>query len=135
MGFPGGTGGEEPAYQRRRRGFEPWVGKMPRRRAWPPTPVLLPGESHGQRSLAGYSPWGRRESDTTEQLNCNKLFPLRLTDPSLVCPPHAMISIPHHRTLIKVHEPTVMSHYHPDSTVHIGVPFWCFKFYGVWSCV
>ena len=39
------------------------------RRKWPPTPVLLPGESHGQRSLAGYSPWGRKESDTTEQLN------------------------------------------------------------------
>ena len=38
------------------------------RRKWPPTPVLWPGESHGQRSLAGYSPWGRKESDTTEQL-------------------------------------------------------------------
>ena len=38
------------------------------RRKWPPAPVLLPGESHGQRSLAGYSPWGRKESDTTEQL-------------------------------------------------------------------
>ena len=33
-----------------------------------PTPVLLPGEAHGQRSLAGYSPWGRKESDTTQQL-------------------------------------------------------------------
>ena len=38
------------------------------RRAWHPTPVLLPGESHGQRSLAGYRPWGRKESDTTERL-------------------------------------------------------------------
>ena len=37
-----------------------------------PTPVFLPGESHGQRSLAGYSPWGCKESDTTEQLNNNK---------------------------------------------------------------
>ena len=37
------------------------------RRKWQPTPVLLPGESHGERSLVGYSPWGRRESDTTEQ--------------------------------------------------------------------
>ena len=39
------------------------------RRKWQPTPVLLPGESHGQRSLARYSPWGRKESDTTEQLS------------------------------------------------------------------
>ena len=38
------------------------------RRKWQPTPVFLPGESHGQRSLAGYSPWGRKESDPTEQL-------------------------------------------------------------------
>ena len=39
------------------------------RRKWHPTPVLLPGESHGQRSLVGYSPWGRKESETTERLN------------------------------------------------------------------
>ena len=38
------------------------------KRKWQPTPVLLPGKLHGQRSLAGYSPWGRKESDTTEQL-------------------------------------------------------------------
>ena len=50
----------------RRCEFDPWVGKLPWRRAWLPTPVLLPGESQGQRSLAGYSPWGRKESDTTE---------------------------------------------------------------------
>ena len=36
---------------------------------WQPTPVFLPGESYGQKSLAGYSPWGHKESDTTEQLN------------------------------------------------------------------
>ena len=59
--------GEEPACRCarcKRRGFDPWVGKIPWRRAWHPTPVSLPGESHGQRSLAGHSPWGRRESDT-----------------------------------------------------------------------
>ena len=44
----------------------PWVRKIPWRRAWQPTPVFLPGESHGQRGLVGYSPWGRTESDTTE---------------------------------------------------------------------
>ena len=49
-----------------RGGFNPWDGKIPWRRAWQPTPVLLPGESHGQRSLAGYSPWGPKESDMTE---------------------------------------------------------------------
>jgi len=38
--------------------FNPWVGKIPWRRAWQPTPVFLPGEAHGQRSLTGHSPWG-----------------------------------------------------------------------------
>ena len=47
---------------------DPWVGKIPWRRAWQPTLVFSPGEFHGQRSLAGYSPWGRKESDLTEQL-------------------------------------------------------------------
>ena len=46
--------------------FDPWLRKMPWRRKQPPTPVCLPGESHGQRSLAGYSPWGRKELDRTE---------------------------------------------------------------------
>jgi len=44
----------------RRPGFDPWVGKIPWRREWQPTPVFLPGEFHGQRSLAGYSLWGHR---------------------------------------------------------------------------
>ena len=49
----------------RRHGFDPWVRKIPWRRAWQLTPVFLPAESHGQRSLVGYSPWGRTESDMT----------------------------------------------------------------------
>ena len=49
-------------------GFDPWVEKIPWRRAWQPTPVLLPGESHRQRSLVGYSPWGHIESYVTELL-------------------------------------------------------------------
>ena len=53
-----------PAMQETR--FDPWVGKILWKRKWLPTPVFLPGESHGQRSLAGYSPWGCKESDTTE---------------------------------------------------------------------
>ena len=49
--------------------FDPWVSKIPWRREWQPIPVFLPRESHGQRSLACCSPWGRKESDATEQLN------------------------------------------------------------------
>ena len=49
--------------------FDPWVGKIPWRRKWQSTPGLWPGKSHGQRSLVGYSPWGRKESDTTERLH------------------------------------------------------------------
>ena len=51
-----------------RPGFDPWVRKIPWRRKWQSTPVLLPGKSHGQRSLVGYSPWERKESDTTWHL-------------------------------------------------------------------
>ena len=61
--------GKEPTCQCRRHKrcrFDPWEGKIPWRRAWPRTPVFLPGESCGQRSLAGYSPWGGKDSDTTE---------------------------------------------------------------------
>ena len=61
QGFPGGAHGKESAWQCRRHKrhrFDPWVGKIPWRRAWQPTPVFLPGEFHGQRSLVDYSPWG-----------------------------------------------------------------------------
>ena len=51
--------------QCRRPRFNPWIGKIPRR-AWQPTPVFFPGEFHGQRSLAGYSPYGHKEPDMTE---------------------------------------------------------------------
>ena len=69
MGFPGGASGKEPACQCRRfkrHGFDPWVGKIPWRRAWQFTPVFLPGESHGQKSLVGYSPEGHTVSDMAE---------------------------------------------------------------------
>ena len=49
--------------------FYPWVGKIPWRRAWQPTPVFLFGESYGQRSLEGYSPWGLKESDPADRLS------------------------------------------------------------------
>ena len=58
VGFPGGASGKElPANAGDMRlEFDPWVGKNPWRRAWQPTPVFLPGEFHGQRSLVGYGP-------------------------------------------------------------------------------
>ena len=49
--------------------FYPWVGKILWRRKWQPTPVLLPGKSHGWRRVVGYSPWGHKESETTERLH------------------------------------------------------------------
>ena len=57
-------------------GFNPRVGKIPWRRKWQPIPVLLPEKSHGQRSLAGYSPWGHKESDTTEHAYKLSLYSL-----------------------------------------------------------
>ena len=50
-------------------GFDPWIRKICWRRVWQPTPVFLPGESHGQRSLTGDSLWGHKELDMTEQLS------------------------------------------------------------------
>ena len=64
-----GSDGQESACQWRRCrrcGFSPWVGKIPWRRAWQPTPVFLPGEYYRQRSLAGYNPQDHKESDMTE---------------------------------------------------------------------
>ena len=51
--------------QCRKPGFDPWVQKILWRREWLPTPVFLPREFNGQRSLAGYTPWGHKELDTT----------------------------------------------------------------------
>ena len=71
--FPGGTSSEELTCQCRRHKrpwFDPWDLKVPWRKAWQPTPVFLPGKSHGQRSLVGYIPQGCkrvRHDLTTEQ--------------------------------------------------------------------
>ena len=65
-GLPRWLSGKEPTCQCRRFRFNPWVRKIPWRRKWQPTPVFLPGKAHGQRSLAGYSPLGHKESATTE---------------------------------------------------------------------
>ena len=70
--FWDGASGKESACQCRRLGSNPWVGKMPWRRAWQPTLVFVPGKPRGQWALAGYSPRGRKESDTTEQLSTQR---------------------------------------------------------------
>ena len=70
IGFPGGAQGKEPAFQCnrcKRCRFDPYVGKIPWRRAQQPSPVFLPGESQGWRRLAGYNPYGLTESDMTEE--------------------------------------------------------------------
>jgi len=67
-GFPYGSDGKESACNVEDHEFNPWVGKVPRRREWQSTPVFLPGEFHGQWSLGGYSPWCYKETDNTEWL-------------------------------------------------------------------
>ena len=73
MGFPGGSNGKK-CLQCARPGFDPWAGKIPWRRERLPTPVFVTEEFHGQRSLAGYSLWGCKESDTTEQVTFSLSF-------------------------------------------------------------
>jgi len=69
LGLPWWLRGLSVCLQCGRPGFDPWVRKIPWRRKWQPTPVFLPGKSHGRRSLVGYSLRGRKESDTTERLH------------------------------------------------------------------
>ena len=79
-GFPGGTSDKEAAGQCRRLWTcecDPWVGRIPWRKKWQPTPVFLLRESHGQRSLAGYRPWGHKELDTTEHLSTHTMYTQR----------------------------------------------------------
>ena len=68
-GFSGGSDSKSICLQCGTPGFNPWVRKIPWRRKWQPTPVLLPGKFYGWRSLVGYSPWGSKELDMTEQLH------------------------------------------------------------------
>ena len=75
LDFPGWDG-KSICLQCWRPRFDPWVGKIPWRRKWQPTPVFLPGKSHGRRSLVGYSLWGHKKSDTTEWLSLSLWQPL-----------------------------------------------------------
>ena len=64
LGLPWWLRQQRACLKCKRPGLNPWVRKIPRRRKWQPTPVFLPGGSQGWRSMAGYSPWGCKESDT-----------------------------------------------------------------------
>ena len=80
--------------------FNSWVAKIPWRRDRLPTPVFLPGESHAQRSLASYSPWGSKESDVTEQLG---IAQHGLWQPRLGCLQLAWLLYIHHRVAQRTH--------------------------------
>ena len=70
LSFPGGSDGKASVcLQCGRPRFNPWVREIPWRRNWQRTPVFMPGKFHGWRSLVSYSPWGHKESDTTERLH------------------------------------------------------------------
>ena len=69
MGFPGGSEVKASASNAGDPGSIPGSGRSPGEGNGNPLPVFLPGESHGRRRLVGYSPWGRKESDTTERLH------------------------------------------------------------------
>ena len=68
-----GKGSTSPCRRGKRRGFDPWVGKIPWNRKWQPTPVFLPGKVHGPRSLVGYGPWGHKSR--TRQAHTHTVSP------------------------------------------------------------
>ena len=74
MGLPWRLSGKESAFQCRRCRFNPWIRKMPWRRKWQPSPIFLPGKSHGQRSWWVSVHGVSKESDTTKQLNSNHIY-------------------------------------------------------------
>ena len=100
MGFPGGSDGKEPTSN---------VGHLVQSLCWEdPTPIFLPGEFHGQRSLAGYNPWGHKESDTTERLSVRSIsiWPSLLTFRLSAAPRQASFS----RLLLSSHKVEVSDH-------------------------
>ena len=96
------------------------MGKIPRRRKWQPTPVFLPGESHGLRSLVGYSPRGRKQLDTTEQLHF-----LSLSSCCSRCPNKVKVKLLSHVRLFAT--PWTIAHQGPPSLefsrYSSGLPF------------
>ena len=102
-------------------GFDPWVRQIPGRREWQPTPALLPGKSHGWKSLAGYSPQGCKESGTTESATSfthsqRHIFIIKVSDyllcPHTLCLPPYSFSLPYFQPL---ESESVSSSIVPDS--------------------
>ena len=85
MGFPGDSDSKESACNAGDPGLTPWVRKIPWQRKWQPTPAFLPGKSYRQWSLAGYSPWGCKESGTTGELTFSLSLMLLITPPDNSC--------------------------------------------------
>ena len=88
QGFSSGSGIKESTCQCKKRRFDPWIGTIPWRRKWQPTPVFLPGKSHGQKSLVGYSPWSPKESNTTDPAHTHHLPRLLILSLVTPCPVH-----------------------------------------------
>ena len=93
LGLPWWLSGKELTYQCRKHGLDPWIRKIPWRRERQPTPVFLPGKSHGQRSLLGYSPWGHKRvghdlATKQQQVYIFQCYSLNLSYPllPLLCP-------------------------------------------------
>ena len=83
-GLPGVSDSKSICLQCGRPGFDPWVGKVPWRRKWQSTPVLLPGKAHGQRRLVGYSPWGLKKWDITKRVHFHLITFAMALSPSTV---------------------------------------------------
>ena len=88
LAFPAGVSGKKPTCQYRRHRSDPWVEKIPWRRAWQPTPVFLQGESHGQRSLVGCIHGVTKSQTRLRQISMHALLAWSLhshTEPSCIC--------------------------------------------------
>ena len=83
--LPWWLSGKEHACQGRRCRFDPWVGKISWRRKWQSIPVFLPGKSHGQRRLAGYSPWGRKRVGLSDRTTTTCILWIDRRTVSLSC--------------------------------------------------
>ena len=117
--------------QCRRCGFSPWVGKIPWRRKWQPRPGFLPGNSHGERSLLGYSPWGRKRVNlATKQQHSPSFmekqgtnFPQFLSLPSLTCPREHLWT--HRQGIMVSHFTQFTSQSQCCSSLLIQLRIWC----------
>ena len=125
LGFPGGSVVKNPPIMCSSCEFNPWVGKILWRRKWQPAPVFLPGEFHGLKSLAGYSPWGCKESDMTEatasvqfshSVVSNSLRPHELQHARPPCPSPTPGAYPNSCPLSRWCHPTISSSVVPFSS-------------------